>query len=162
MKYNILLITLFLPNILFSQDLKIDEDTGLYSKSSVIEVEKMTKTEIYKKALEWLTLNYKSANDVIQLKDEESGKIILKGNFSTGIFLKEGFLRHTLILDFKDERFRYNYTSLSYYSPGSGEIPFEKGMALKKKILAETESKIDDSIKSLSEYIIKNKSKEDW
>lgn len=39
----------------------------------------MTKDELYKKSLSWVARNYNSANDVIQLKDQENGQIICKG-----------------------------------------------------------------------------------
>ncbi len=162
MKRNLIILIFLTPLILMSQELKLDEKTGLYIKSDVIDVESLTKVELYKKTLEWIAINYKSAEDVIQFKDEESAKIILKGNFSTGLFMKQGWIRHTLILEFKDNKFRYTYTNLSYYSSGSGEMNFENSMISKKKILAETESDIENSIKSLTNSIKNNNTKEDW
>ncbi len=163
MKNYLLLLISLLPIMIYGQELKIDDETGKYTKKAVVEIDNMTQNEIYKKAIEWITLNYKSADDVIQLKDESIGKIIIKGNFSTGIFMKQGWIRHTLILDFKNNKFRYTYTDLSYFSTGSGDIAFEKRMMSKKKILAETESDIDKSMLELKDYIIKsNNSDDDW
>lgn len=152
-----------LPVFTKGQNLLIDEQTGKYAKQAVIEVENQPKQLIYKKAVEWITLNYKSANDVIQLKDESEGKIILKGNFSSNMYMKAGLIEHTLILEFKDNKFRYSYTDLAYYSAGSGKMPFEGNLMSKKKLLSNTEQDIDNSIKSLSEYIFKSyNSKDDW
>ena len=100
---------------------------------------------------------------MIQFKDDESGKIIVKGNFSTSLFMKQGFIKHTLVLEFKDNKFRYNYSDFSYYSAGSGEMNFESSMAFKSKILSITESDIDLSIADLTKYIQKvSKSNDNW
>lgn len=157
---------LILPLIIsfqsFGQAITINEETGKYTKQEVIEFDSISKDELFNKAIEWITLNYNSANDVIQLSDKETGKIILKGNFSTNLWWKQGWIRHTLILEFKDNRFRYTYTDLSYYSAGSGEVSFEGKMAGKKKALAETEENIDNSIASLTNYIKKPIQEDDW
>lgn len=158
---NIIFGLLLLPILLKSQDLKIGE-TGLYQKVEVVEIENMDKGHIYNKVLEWLVINYKSANDVIQLKDKEVGKVIVKGNFSTSMYMKQGWVRHTLILDIKDNKYRYTYSNLSYYSTGSGEINFEKSIMSKKKLISQTETDIDNSIESLTKYINSTEGNDDW
>jgi len=163
MKKIICTLLLTLPTTLFAQELKINEETGKYTKEAVVNIDSMKMIDIYKKTVEWIAINYKSANDVIQLKDADIGKIILKGNFSTDAFMKQGWIKHTLIIDFKDNKFKYSYSDFSYYSSGSGEIEFEKSMMSKKKIVSETEADIDSSISSLKAYILKsNKNNVDW
>ena len=66
---------MFIPLITFGQEL--NKDSNGYSE--VVEVE-LTKKEIHQKAIEWVALNYKSANDVIQLNTED--KLVLKGNYT--------------------------------------------------------------------------------
>jgi len=163
MKNTYIIIALLLPTFLSGQGLTISEATGKYTKQEVVEADSMTMDAIFKKAIEWITLNYNSANDVIQLNDREDGKIILKGNFKTNLWWKEGWIKHTLILEFKDNKFRYTYTDLSYYSSGSGEVLFEGKMAGKKKALAETEANIDASIESLTQFLINDQIvQDDW
>lgn len=117
------------------QTIEFDDITGKYQAQSIIQMDTLKKDLLFTKAKEWITLNYKSANDVIQLADKESSKIIVKGNFKTFMAMKEGRLGHTLVLDFKDGRIRYTYSDFSYYSSGSGEIAFEsKSLGFKKKI----------------------------
>ncbi len=48
--------------------------------------------------MEWIATNYNSAQDVVQLSDKENGVIICKSNFSTNIFIKTGWISHTLTL----------------------------------------------------------------
>jgi len=53
----------------------------------VIEVPALTKKQIYDKALEWMAKTFVSANEVIQLKDPDNGKIIGRGitEFTNGM-----------------------------------------------------------------------------
>ena len=126
-------------------------------------VDSVKKDQLFSKAKEWIALNYKSANDVIQLVDKETSKIILKGNFSTSLFLKQGWIGHTLVLDFKDGKFRYSYTDFNYYSPGSGSMSFESSMMSKKKVIKTTEENIESSILSLNKYLMaQSKTNNNW
>ncbi len=109
----------------FGQTIKLDSLSGKYQSEGIVHVDSLTKESLFSKAQEWIALNYKSAQDVIQLADKENAKIILKGNFTTSMFMKEGYIGHTLILEFKDGRFRYTYTDFSYESMGSGKMNFE-------------------------------------
>jgi hypothetical protein len=160
---NILLIIICLVTIITNaQTINKNVETDNYDSQGIVELNDFSKDKIYKKSLEWIALNYKSAEDVIQLRDEEQGKIIAKGNFISKRFGKKGWIRHTLVLDFKEGKFRYTYSDLAYYSPGSGEMKFESKMISKKKIIADTENDIKRSIQSLTNYIKNSSKKDDW
>ena len=146
-----------------AQDLLQDSETGKYISEKVIQVDSVSREYLFSRAMEWVALSYKSAQDVIQHSDKERGKIICKGNFSTNLFMKSGWIRHTLTLEFKEGRFRQTYSDFSYYSSGSGELPFEsKNLGFKNKILNETSNKINSSTESLKEYLQTNKKNDDW
>lgn len=51
-------------------------------KDTVLNFE-MSKADIYSKSLLWVAKTWKSANDVVQLKDEHSGLIMVKGGLAT-------------------------------------------------------------------------------
>lgn len=158
---KLLSLLLIVPFWIGAQTLEIDEKTGKYSVQEVVELDSLNKQVIHAKVTEWITLNYKSADDVIQLSTED--KLIIKGAFSTNIYFKEGWIRHTLIIQFKDNKFRYTYTNLSYFSPGSGNMNFEKPMFGKNKALAEAEENIKLSIKNITEYIRSSETEtDDW
>ncbi|UBZ05653.1 DUF4468 domain-containing protein [Salegentibacter mishustinae] len=161
---KLLLISIMIlsTNSIFAQELKQDSETEQYISQGVIEIDDFSSEEIYNNALEWITINYNSASDVIQLKDKDLGKIILKGNFSSSMFGKKGWIHHTLQLEFKDDKFRYTYSDFSYDSPGSREIAFEGKMFSKKKIIKNTEEDIKSSIKDLTLYIQKSKEDNEW
>ena len=67
---NLLFLLLFIPLVSFGQ--KLNKDSNGYTE--VIEVE-LSKKDIHQKINEWVGLNYKSAQDVIQL-DHKSCEMI--------------------------------------------------------------------------------------
>jgi hypothetical protein len=85
-------------------------------KSLVINVDSLKAQKIQSKVLAWVALNYKSANDVIQLNSQD--KIIVKGNFTIDsnkpfpdLFSKKVYyvpahivFDHTLIVSIKDNK----------------------------------------------------------
>ena len=151
-----------IPSCLFAQKLDIDAETNKYTTQVVEEFEGKKKQELFSKTVEWIALNYKDADKVTKLKDESSGKIILKGNFSTDLYMKKGWIRHTMIVDIKDEKLRITFTDLSYFSTGSGDISFESPMMGKKKAIAEAELRISESINSIYSQIRKSTISDDW
>jgi len=85
-------------------------------KTLIINVDSLKAKEIQSKVLAWVALNYKSANDVIQLNSQD--KIIVKGNlaidsnkpfpelFSKKIYYVPSHIvfDHTLIVSIKDNK----------------------------------------------------------
>jgi hypothetical protein len=164
MRKFIVVSFLLLSATTFGQNIKLDSLSGKYQSEGIVHVDSLTKENLFTKAQEWIALNYKSGKDVIQLADKDNAKIILKGNFTTSMFMKEGYIGHTLIMEFKDGRFRYTYTDFSYESAGSGKMNFEsKNMGFKKKIISKTEQNIVTSIESIKKYMVQNSKKNnDW
>lgn len=148
-------------NVCFGQQITMNE-SGNYESERIVEVEGRSQDFLFRKALEWVALTYNSAQDVIQYSDKESGKIICKGTYSTNLFMKSGWIGHTLTLEFKEGKYRETYSNLYYYSPGSGEMPFEsKYMGSKKKILEKTTGFISASSESLKKYLTTSNN-DDW
>jgi len=148
----------------YGQSLVLDTITGKYKSTGIVQVDSLKKDIIFSKTKEWIALNYKSSKDVIQLSDKENSKIILKGAFLANLFMKEGWIEHSLVFDFKDGKFRYSYSDFSYFSTGSGKMFFESNsLGFKKKIFSTTESNIASSIESLKKYLLDNSKKNsDW
>lgn len=157
----ILLLATFDSN---AQTLNIDTSTGKYVSTNIIQVDSIKKEDIFLKTKEWIALNYKSANDVIQFADKESSKIIVKGNFSTGIYLKEGWIGHTLVIDIKDGKIRCSYTDFVYFDNYAGKIQFEDNMiSFRKKLYSTTSDNIASSLASLKKYLLsKSQLNSDW
>lgn len=85
------------------------------SYSEVVTVDStMSSKELFSKALNFITLSFKSANDVIQLKDESSGKIICKGNTSFTNNRPEyvdGVINFTLQISVKKGKYKYDFSN---------------------------------------------------
>lgn len=159
-KLQLILVLIFTINQVFSQELTLNE-TGLYTSQQVIKTDEQDAEILFNKCMEWIALNYRSAQDVIQYSDKENLKIICKGSFITNLFWKSGFIPHTLSLEIKKGRFRQTYSDFSYVSDGSGKIALEsKNLAFKKKILKETSSQVNSATNNLKEYL--NTKDSDW
>jgi len=77
------------------------------------------KDALFDKIIEYLSINFNKANEAIQLKDKENGKIIAKGSIDYKV---QGNLvavlvncRFTLIIDVKDSKYRATFTNLEFY-----------------------------------------------
>lgn len=85
---------------------------GRICYSKVIEVPGVSKSELYDRAYAWFVSTYKSAKDVIQMADKESGKIIGKGWF-THPFSKLK-VDHSVTITVKDGRYKYTITDFVF------------------------------------------------
>lgn len=117
--------------------LPIKEGKVIYE--GVETVDGVSKEELYRRAKSWLVNAYRSAKDVIQLDDKENFTIIGKGNLPTYWQVtfyasQQVSLLHTITLQFKDGRYRYEITDLimdyyvapsAYVSGGPQKLPLE-------------------------------------
>lgn len=78
---ELLLILLVIPVISYSQ-IKLDTLNKTVSYSNIYEINK-SKNQLHQKAMEWIAINFKDANEVVKLNTDD--KIIAKGNFSIDI-----------------------------------------------------------------------------
>jgi hypothetical protein len=79
----------------------------------------LTKEELYNRAREFFAVKYKSANDVIQLDDKLTGKIIAKGSSKVftrdmGMVKEAGYMHHTFKIETKNGRYRYEIKDLRH------------------------------------------------
>jgi hypothetical protein len=107
---KLFLILLFIPIVSYGQDL--NKESNGYTE--VVEV-KLSKKEIHQKINEWIAINYKSAQDVVQLNTED--KVIVKGNFSFTSFISgDTFgVRNTLTLSVRDNKYKIDLVPSSIF-----------------------------------------------
>ncbi|WP_292943824.1 DUF4468 domain-containing protein [Olleya sp. UBA1516] len=105
----------------YSQEYEVDQNTVI----KIFEIDGRDKSELFSSVNKWISINYNSANNVIQLDDKESGDIIVKG-INTLYYESEipykpnGYVPHKLNLSFrhmieiniKDNKFRVKFTML--------------------------------------------------
>lgn len=105
---NMLFLILFLPLLSIAQEY-----------SEVVEVTGKSADQLYSKANEWFALTFKSAKDVIQLNDPTEKKIIGKGikriQYLIGRYKTSLDMNFTLMVQFKDGKFKYNIQSTEFY-----------------------------------------------
>jgi hypothetical protein len=106
--------------------------------TSVVENPNLNKSELYSNALSWFAKTFKSSNDVIQMKDAESGKIIAKGILNSAPTLMgvkgDGACWATITIICKDGKYKYEFTEIyfKYKAGGSYEYTGEAHAGEKK------------------------------
>lgn len=138
----------------------------------VVTVEGKAMDDIYSNIKAWIAMNFKSANDVIQLDDKDNGKLIVKGNvvvYFTALKKKyPARVNFTLSVDVRENRFRYTYlvTDVKDES-GQGSPSIMKAINEKPKRpnIIEIKEEIAASFSKMIEDIynsINDDSSEDW
>ena len=139
--------------------------------SGIVQIDNVSKNELYNRAKRWFVNTYTSAQDNIQLDDKENGEIVGKGCFQTNwdiaiISSQNINVCQTIRILIKDNRYKYEITnfSVNYFAnagqtsgPAFFDMPLENWMSFSKKNSQKLFKKIDvhvnDVIKSLSEYL---------
>lgn len=103
------------PHLADGTPLPLDPETQQVTYQAVVEVPGTTKEQLYDRALEWMAKTYQSANDVVQIKDKEQGKLLAKG----GILyfynkVPMGYVVHTQTIYLKDGRYKYVMTGFKH------------------------------------------------
>jgi hypothetical protein len=89
------------------------------SFSKVIRADSIDKTSLFASIHEWFAATYNSANDVIQMADEDAGTIIGKGTFEYSYGKSshssyDGFVDYTIKAYVKDNRFKVVIENFSH------------------------------------------------
>ena len=73
----------------------------------------LTKADLFNRTLNWVARAYNSANNVIQLKDQENGQVICRGVGSAPCALGVvRYFKYTQIIDIKDGKIRVRYENI--------------------------------------------------
>lgn len=162
------LVTMFLISITsfcqekFQESLPLENGKVVYTE--VIKIDDLSKSDLYKRAKKWVVLNYKSANDVIQLDDKEDGIIIAKGTFGIRYYTRNPKIEHTLQIETKNGRFKYTISNF-IYNDNQGYTffieNFPKGWAGKKKLYRLIDEEVNKIISNLKQSM-NSEEKDDW
>lgn len=110
----LLFLLLSVPLFALAQDAKfpIDPETKRATYEEVID-QQGTKDVLYDKALDMFATKFRSANDVIQIKDKDAGKIIGKWNILP-VDQRSGYVSCSIIILVKDNKYKYQITDILY------------------------------------------------
>jgi hypothetical protein len=108
-------------------------DKGYAEYSSVVEVNNMSKDDLYLASLEWVNKTFNSGKTVTQTTDKEGGLIIGKALSSTltynnlGIKMDGGRFSYTFSIYCKDNKFKFVIENITY---NKGEMALAPGADL--------------------------------
>lgn len=169
MKRTLFFLFAILSLYCFAQDQFPKNENGIYTLEKVENISGLSKNEIFKKAIQFLTTKYQFSQFSIQYKDEDSGKIIGKGEIKMPPSKYNGLIGHIIEIDVKDGKYKYKIYNLSFrylnnYAHKTEDIsyPFEtmpNFMGYRKKIFEDSFQSLNQFTKELYAFI---DSKNDW
>lgn len=157
--------------------------------TDVVQVDSISKSQLYNRARIWFATTYNSANDVIQIENKDEGEIIGKAimkynpNVNFASEQTKGNIKYTIKIYVKDGRYKYEITDFIHDPYGNhfgkssvGLItteeecpnpkPKPKGWSNKvwKDIKTQIEDNINSILSSLKEGMgkISETKKDDW
>ncbi|WP_394260791.1 DUF4468 domain-containing protein [Moraxella boevrei] len=143
----------------------------------VVEIPNISKDKIYSNSKQWVAINFKSANDVIQMDDKESGVLIGKGNFNypckgwSCLGYDGDLVTFTVKIEVKDNKSRITFSDINHHVPKkyvSGTYTPEYDIPIVYKggrtnLLAPVKEKFDDLIKDYQNTVIQTaKANDEW
>ena len=101
-------------------DFRVDDKTKKVIYQEVTE-QQGSKDVLYEKALSWATKYYKNPRDVLREKDKDKGRLKAKARFyifytdpKKGTKTRAHTIEYTLVVEFKEGRYRYEVTDINY------------------------------------------------
>jgi hypothetical protein len=135
--------------------------------TGIVEVTNSSKEELFARARKWIALTYKSAKDVIQLEDKESGELVAKGILLVPWMMAENHIFHTFSISVKNDKFRYIIDALVVSRPSTvlDNHPIEqlpKSWGGKKNLYEKVDKEIKRTIASLETAMRSDQKNDDW
>jgi hypothetical protein len=159
---KIIPLMLLITSITYAQEYKLEEKTV----TGIFEVKEKTKAEIFASINKWITLNYNSAKNVVQMNDLESGTIIIKGineviykNSMKELYPNNKYVEeysrtkfnHLIEINIKDNKFRiiYKITDIATEDVGYNSLIFNciDFNGIKESAIIEYNDKMDGLLK---------------
>jgi hypothetical protein len=128
-KLYFLFLLLFISNKGIAQDKLLEIlplKEGKVTYIDVIELQGVSKEELYNRVKHWFAFTYNSGKDVIQLDDKEKGEIIGKGCFKEKWMIRFYFSQNvnvwkTIKIQIRENQYRYEISNfrMKIYDPFS-------------------------------------------
>ncbi len=132
-----ILTILMTSQITFGQEYNLEEKTVI----GVFKMEGKNKSELFSSINKWISINYNSAQNVIQMNDKEAGTIIIKGinevvykNTMKSLYPKNKYIKeysttkfnHLIEINIKENKFRiiYKITEIASEDVGFNNMIF--------------------------------------
>lgn len=159
MKYLLLLILSF-SCLLAQAQIDLPMENGKIIYTEVVTADDKSQDELYASAREWFAKTYNSANNVIQMEDKESGKLVgkaLSDVYHKGLGMRHpsGNIRYTIAVSVKDGRYKYEITDFYHTGEtnattvGNCEDMINPSRKYSKKILHHYLEQLNDNTNAL-------------
>jgi len=122
----------------------LSNDTTL---NKVVEVENMSKEEIFLNSMEWFSTTFNESKSVIDYQDKEAGKIIGNGAIShVYATIVSGQVKFSVKIEIKENRARISLTNFSAKIIGSSGPPVDRAIMQSEyeKAIPKLESLMND------------------
>ncbi len=175
MKTIIIILSALLFSLNVNAQLPIDEETGKVVFTDVVQLEGMTKKQIYDKAKLWIVSTLKSGDNMVELGGTNSDQIIGTGNLALENIVMGGYfkvvdpsLNFKFIIFIKDGRLKYkvsNFTfNYKYFYSVTFKNEYNTGLVVlkcpeelkNKKYIATFEASVTNDVNSKIELLIKD------
>ncbi|MNE10169.1 hypothetical protein D3C80_1028700 [compost metagenome] len=141
MKKYLLTILLLLPIVAVCQEnaLKVPIKDGRIVYSAVIQLDSISKNELYSTAGMWFADSFKNSKHVIRFEDKEAGKIMGKGSstFYYEYLLSTVFtdIEYSIVITVKDSKYKYEIYDIILTNRGGTPFSAEElySIVLNKK-----------------------------
>jgi hypothetical protein len=138
-----------------SQNIVLNEATAKYEMIIDVTAKTNNQNDNFDNIQEWLVTNYTNKYSSSKLSNKEKGKIIYGAAFETRIFPSKGLISFNYTIKLDKDKINLYVTDFAYTIIGQTlsagvAINFEsKGLAGKKRIIKETETKILEALTKL-------------
>jgi hypothetical protein len=88
-----------------------------FEYTDVVQVEGISKKQLFNRAKMWIATYYRSSSDVLQIVDEENGQIVGKAliEYHSSVYkgseATKGYIRYKISIFFKDGRYKYSFSN---------------------------------------------------
>ena len=114
----------------FGQTLPIDSARQQVDWTEVVQAGEVSANELYNRGRMYFVNNYKSAKDVLQLEDRESGRLVGRAftdiGWSLGITYFRTRMYYTISISCREGRYKYQITDIEYSSYAEAQLPSTK------------------------------------
>ena len=125
MKTIIIYLLIFTPILSFGQliDELPQDESGKLNYSEIVQVDNVSKDELYQRSKQFFIDELESDKDIIQLDDQESGTVVAKGFYDVYVGLTKYQMWFTVKIQSKEGRYKYDIYNIYFrtYPDDSGK-----------------------------------------
>lgn len=134
-----------------------------FTYKEVVELDSVSKEQLYDRAKIWLVSNFRDANSSSQIDNKELGNLSGKGVFNIYLTMNTRYVRYNISFDFKDGRYRYIINQFILdWGNGVATVPFEDVQSIyHNRLFTQSHENVLTAIASLKKAM-STANQDDW